>query len=421
MNYNLRMASDFYRVARGKKPAAKILMRAVLGMILLAVWAALTPIRDTVIHSAKIVPRNGITKSKDGSLNPGTPLSGRVSEVTVSELQVVRKGDVLIRLDSREFLIRRKAELDQAEILKLEIDARTQQIKLATETYQTEKAELLAQLNVEKKRSEKLASERSIKIRSSKSQLQQASKERSRFRTLIAQRAISQSELDATEANYQRAKEELALSSLPLDEPRVAELESCLDSLDAAHKELIHKIKSESLALQNRIATARSEVDLLDLKIEQCDIVAPMDGHVSTCAVSVGDWVTQGTLDIVVSQSGFIVETLLPSRSVGNVKIGDRAKVNLDGIDWMINGSINATVSSISPELCHEEVVLGDGSALIVDGYRVLLQVESNDDFRKWDSVRIGMTGSVQIETGKKKLAVYLIEKAVGDALFPTH
>ena len=156
------------------------------------------------------------------------------------------------------------------------------------------------------------------------------------------------------------------------------------------------------------------------MKIKQCEIKSICAGVVSTCLVQVGDWVKPGQLDLRVSQREFKAEAFLPSESIGNVKAADRAVIFLDGISWLMYGSLSASVETISPEVVQQEVVMGDGSTIVVDGYRVWLNLESNEEFDRWASVRLGMTGSVEIQTGKKSLAVYLIEQAIGDGWLPS-
>jgi len=419
MSQKLRMASEFYRIARGRKPAAKMMFHVAMALAVLIAWASMTPVSDIAVGNVKIVPKNGSTQIKNGSLNLSTSLSGKVASVLVREKQEVVKGDVLVRLDTSDFQVRRNGELEKIKNLQGEINARTSQIELATETVVARNAELVAQMDTERQRIGKSESERSIKIELARSELNRTAKELSRSRNLIAKRAISKTELDAAEGQYNSAKEKFALASLPVEGSRVSELQSRLESVDTGHAELVQKIKTEQLALESQISLSRSELELLELRIENCEIISPIDGQVSACNLTVGDWVSPGELQITVSQTGFIAEVLLPSQSVSSVKAGDRATIMLDGIDWLVNGSLGATVTSISPELCHEEVAMGDGSTQVVDGYRVLLNLESGN-FRKWDSIRIGMTGSVQIETGKKRLAIYLLEQSVGNALFKT-
>lgn len=417
MSHELRMASDFYRVARNKKPAVRMLLNVAAGLSVLLVWASLTPISDSVGHLAKIVPKNGLTNAKNGAISVSASFSGKVVAVPVAEGQEVNKGDVLIFLDTEEMRTRRESELRKIDNLELENKAKVEQVRLVTLTYRTRRAELAAKLDGEKSRVNKLASERLIKINSANSELKRSARELDRSKKLVAQRAISQSELDAAEADYLRAKETQSLAILPLEDSRISELSSSIEALESGHQETVHQIEMERLSLVGRISVARSEIALLELRIGQSEIVSPIDGHVSTCGISVGDWVSPGLLDVTVAQTGFIAESLLPSQLISNVKAGDEARIMVDGIDWMVNGSIDATVTSISPELCHDEIAMGDGSTLVVDGYRVLFELEPGE-YKKWNSIRIGMTGLVQIETGQKNLAVYLLEKAVGESIF---
>ena len=400
-----------------------MLLQSVAVMSLLVVWASFTPVSETVVHSVRIVPKRNATHLTDGALTPGslTPsssISGQVVEVLVSELADVRKGEVLFRLDPREFSIRREGEIEKCESLEREINSKSIESKLAQSTYEAQKAELLAQIESEKQDRAKLALERSIRIRKATFELNRIERDLARMKKLNQQRAVSKSELDSAKVDFLSAKEELAFAKLPLSESRVGELESRFEAASSSHKELVHQIDTEKLSLEGRLSSTRNQIEMLDLKIAQCVVVAPVAGSISTCNVRVGDWIAPGEVEITVSQRGFMAEALLPSRLIGNVKPGDRAMVSLDGIDLLINGSLVAQVSDISTELCQEEIVTGDGSSHFIDGYRVLMDLEKNKEFEKWSSIRIGMTGAVEIETGKRNLAIWMIEKAVGNDWF---
>ena len=140
MSHELRMASDFYRIARGRKPAARMLIHIAIGLTALLLWASVTPINDSVGHVAKIVPRNELTNAKNGALNLSTSLSGKVIAVPVVERQKVNRGDVLVRLDTHELKIRREGERNKIHQLELECKATARQGDLTTTTYEKQKA-----------------------------------------------------------------------------------------------------------------------------------------------------------------------------------------------------------------------------------------------------------------------------------------
>ena len=420
MKHKLEMTFEFYRVARDRKPAIKILLSSVLGLLCLGAWASITPIDETVVHTVKIVPRISADQRSNGMLKPSSTTSGKVVEVLVKESQAVKKGEVLIRLDSKEYVIRREQEKEKYERLKKDIEAKQKQLQLANSTHSTEEAELTQQLSKERLTAIRLGDERVIKIKRSAVEMRRLAQELERASRLRKQRAISQSEVDTLRSDYQKAKEDVELAKLPIPESTVVELKLQLKTLNANHKELVHRIRTETLGLQNQLATTAGEIELQEMKIAQCEVVASCDGIISACEMRPGDWIVPGELDIAVSQRGFMAESFLPSALIGNVKEGDRAVISLDGIDWLVNGSLFGNVATISPDLVQQEVVMGDGSSVLVDGYRVWMKLEANEDFRKWDSVRLGMTGSVEIRTGKKQLAIYLLEKAIGNEWIPS-
>ena len=420
MRHSLDITSEFYRVTRNRKPAAGMLFRSVFGLVLLGGWASMTTIDESVTHVVKIVPRISNEQRIEGTLNPSASTSGKVVEVLVKESQAVVKGEMLVRLDPSEFLIRRDQEIERAKNLQKEIDAKQRQSQLSVSTHESEEAELKEKLSNEQQLVSRLTSEREIKIKRSAVELDRIAQELKRASKLRKQRAIAASEVAELRAAYLKAKEDVELAKLPIQESTVVEIKSRLKSLKSSHRESLHRIESETIGLRKQLSTANSEIQLLEMKIDQCEIVAMVDGVVSACSVRVGDWVVPGELEITVSQPGFMAESFLPSSLIGNVKEGNRAFISFDGIDRLINGSLSATVATISSDLVQEEVAMGDGSSVLVDGYRVWIKINSDEDFGNWDNLRLGMTGSVEIQTGKKQLAVYLIEKAVGNGWLPT-
>ena len=90
-----------------------MLMQLALVLAVFIVWAGVTPYTETVFNSVTIVAKDGIGNAVEGTMSPGCPLSGTVKEVAVTEFQVVEKGDVLIQLDPREYVILRNGELEK--------------------------------------------------------------------------------------------------------------------------------------------------------------------------------------------------------------------------------------------------------------------------------------------------------------------
>lgn len=405
--------AELYRLIRRRKPAAAMLLHTIGALIALLAWASITPVAEVVSHRIKVVPTNGI-EGNAGSLNPASPVGGMVSEVVVRESMWVEKGDLLLRFDSEELVLVRQGELKKQEGIHKELEVRRRQILLAQESFKAKLSELLAQKVTELDSYTRLEAERKINQDRAASELLRANSEYARGKKLLAGKAISKSELESLKAVLDSATGEVALARLPISKSKVEEIEKRIESHESSHAEAVHLIEAEQLLLQTKLEAVKNEIRLLDLKIENCSILAPRSGVVSQCQLRRGDWIPPGEIGIAISQQDFVAEAILPSRLICDVQKGSKARITLDGIDWLVYGSLTATVTEVAPDLQKVESVLGDGSTEVVDGYRVLLQFESDSEFKKWDSIRLGMTGSVEIDVGEKKLAIYLMEKAVG-------
>lgn len=410
--------AELYRLVRGRKSAAKLLVHLVAASLLIGVWALATPINQTVSFRTRLVPK-GEFGGRDGAFQPSCASGGIVASVSVQEFQTVAKGETLLEFDSSELRVRRKGEAGKIENLEREIAAKEVQRKLAMSSFHAKETELLAQLDVELKRVKRSGSEREIQIGRAKAELARAAKELDRGKRLDLHLAISKSEYENLRSENQKAKKDLALAELPVEQSRVSEIKAQRDSLESSHRELLHKLDTETLVLRSKISVLRNEVELLDLKISQCKVIASRGGVVSECHVKAGDWVESGPIALTVSREGFMAEAFLPSRLIGEVRKGNSAVIVLDGIDWLVYGSIDAQVMKISADVQEEETVLGDGSSEVIDGYRVWLDLKPESGFKRWDSVRLGMTGTVEIKTGKEKLALHLLKRAFGESWIP--
>lgn len=391
-----------------------MMVHSVGAMVVLMTWASIAPVSDTVSHRVKIVPVNGFA-GKAGSLYPSSSIGGMVSEVLVSESRYVEKGELLLRFDAREYVLLREGESKKAGNIRKELALKGEQMDLAMRSCEAQKAELLAQKVTLEESHVSLLAEQKIGIARAQSELSRARKEYVRATKLFQSNAISRSELESLRAAHVSANGELSLARLPISRSAIEEFEKRFVSLETSHAEEKHRIETEKLLLASRLQASINEVARLDLKIGQCSVFSPGSGIVSECLIRSGDWISPGQVGIAVSQKGYVAEAILPSRLICNVKKGSSARITIDGVDWLIHGSLIALVSDVAPSLRKEESVLGDGSTEVVDGYRVLLEFQPNDDFEKWDCIRLGMTGTVEIDVGEKKLVCYLLEKAVGD------
>ena len=408
------LTAELYKVVRKKRPAVRMMQTTVAVVGILVGWSAITPINESVIHVAKIVPMHGAESSADDSITPNSVISGTVSNVFVIENQFVKKGEILVQLDASEFEIQLKIEQSRADSFRKEIVAKSDRDLLENEKSLTEERELQAQLSNEKREIERLRKEREIKIAKATDERDRLQREFVRFSKLRRQGAVSQSEVDVLETELKGAIREVESVSLPVRASKAFEIQSRIDANVVTRKEAAHVISTEIEALKSKLAVALHEIELWQVKIERCQIRANASGLVSRNNVRKGDYVTPGLLDIALAPDGLMAEAFMPSRLISDVKVGDTASIMFDGVDWLTNGSLPATVVEISPDLVREEVAQGDGSSVLTDGFRVYLELNEEAMQSKWNRIRLGMTGAVEIRTGQQQLATYLLENALG-------
>jgi HlyD family secretion protein len=216
--------------------------------------------------------------------------------------EYVRKGDVLVKLDSADFevalqsaeakLAKAKAELDHLRAWK-----RPEEIQRLT----ADRDEAAARH-------------------------EEAIKHHDRIQALVQRRAASQSDLD----------ERIAA---------VATTRALLESAEADLRLAQAGPTREEVAVQTwMIAEAEAEVAQQRRRLEKATIRAPFDGVVTNIQVEEGDWVSpaSGPILELLEVRYLIAEIGVPESFVRKIKMEDRAKVFLSGSQEPVTGMVIA-------------------------------------------------------------------------------
>ena len=133
---------------------------------------------------------------------------------------------------------------------------------------------------------------------------------------------------------------------------------------------------------------------------------APVDGTVQQLAIhTIGGVVTpaQALLAVVPSEESLEVEATVLNKDIGFVRPGQRATVKVESFPYTRYGYLEGTVESVSHDAAQDEkmglvfparVKLSNAS-LVIDGVSVMLTP--------------GMSLSVEIKTGKRRVVDYLL------------
>ena len=278
--------------------------------------------------------------------------AGRLIERTVDEGDLVKKGQVVARLDRDQLMAqqaREQAGLDsaQAQLAQARTALEWQQQTLAADVEQ-KKGDLasmearLAELENGARPQEKLDAQAAVD--SAASEVERAKKDWERAQALYKNDDISTAQFDqyrnrweSAEAALKQAKER---NSLVLAGPRSEQIKAQAALVERARGAL-KMAEANTLEMKRReqeLTTRRAEIDrshaniaLINSQLADTVATSPVDGVVLVKSADVGEVLAAGTTVVAIGDiehpwlRGYINET-----DLGKVKLGTKAKVTTD-------------------------------------------------------------------------------------------
>jgi adhesin transport system membrane fusion protein len=157
------------------------------------------------------------------------------------------------------------------------------------------------------------------------------------------------------------------------------------------------------LAQTEQVFTQRSEA------LQSTYLRAPMAGIVKNVRMTTRGAVLKAgdeLLQIVPSDDPLVVEAKVAPADVAFLRPGLRANVKLDAWDYTLYGALDGRVVYISPDTLEENLQRDEKPY-----YRVHIQTDGNTpEGRKPLDVRPGMTATVEIITGERSVASYVLK-----------
>jgi len=321
----------------------------------------------------------------DGHITPiASKVYGRVSEVLVLDNQSVKAGQVLAKLDPRDY----QAALDQAkaQLSLAESDAQAAGVDVPRTRENTASgtssadAQLAgavadvarAQATFDQAQTSDLAYAQA-NIEKSKANAALAQADLARYKPLMEKGEISKQQYDAAKANadatasaLQADIEKLAQAQRNVDVTR-AQLASAKAHSDQAQagvqsaKADTKQVAMKQADAQGKIAkvqAARAAVEAAELNLEYTTILAPVDGVATHKQVEVGQIVQQGQgLLVVVPLQNVWVTANFKETQLKNMKPGQEAEVHVDTYGKTFSGKVDsiagatgAVLSLLPPE-----------------------------------------------------------------------
>jgi membrane fusion protein (multidrug efflux system) len=310
-------------------------------------------------------------------------ISGQVSDLLVEDQQVVKKGDVLVKIDARDFEVAvAKAEADLAEAAATLEGSRTDVPITSTNTDSTLRTARSARVDVgagltasrrQLNAAEARLASAEAQVHEAEANYKKAADDVGRYEQLVGKDEISRQIYDQSVQTAAAAKATLDARVASVNEARqnVTVAETGIQQADARIDQAEASIRA-ALTAPQQIAVSQSRVRssaaklaqqkaLLDqarLNLSYCTIVAPVGGIVNKKTVELGHNISPGQqLLIIVPLDDIWVTADFKETQLQKMKPGQRVKFSVDayGREYSghvtgIGGAAGSRLSLLPPE-----------------------------------------------------------------------
>ena len=322
----------------------------------------------------------------EGTISPvSAKVSGHVVELLVGDNQTVKAGQVLLRVDPRDYEAKFAQARAAVAVAEANVRAARAEVPLARETTRSQVAEARAALEgsrVSVRSSESAVDEARARLESKRAAAQamradvaaaqsakrKATRDLERMKALMKNDYVSRREhddalaaletatanlesvegrLSQTEKEVQQTEAEIASRKLAIEQAhqRVAEIKGTVARAESQQGQV--SVKSAELArAEAQLKAAQADVAVTELNLEHTVVRAPSDGVVSKRSVEVGQVVQVGQplLALVPLNDVWVVANFKETQLTA-IRPGQRAEVRVDTYPGVV---FVGTVNSIS-------------------------------------------------------------------------
>jgi adhesin transport system membrane fusion protein len=404
----------------------RTIILVVVAMLAFVFWAATARLDEVAVAPGEIVPSGSvrIIQHLDG---------GTIGDISVREGQLVKEGDILLRLDGRDA----EADLEQARARYWGLVIRAERLKAYAEGRKPEFTSVPAHYRTMVNDQEQiLASQRAARDNQAAvigSQIAQAQSDLDRIDKQISTAKREQAVLrELSSIRDELEAEKLVTRTVTLDTKRtlivsegdllrltqervsttrsIEELRNRLRSLDTDRRQTA---LDEMGVASNELAQVAELITKLEGKIQRLEIRAPITGLVQDLKYkTVGGVIAPGgqVLRLVPTQDVVQAEAKISTSDVGHVGVGQTVRVKVSTYDFMRYGTVAGKVVSISATTFLEE-----GNSTQPPYFKGVVELERNyvGNFPGRYPVMPGMTVQADIVTNQKSVLEYLLRPIV--------
>lgn len=410
--------ADSAIIAQDPVRARKVVRGVLIALAVLLTWAALAQVDEITKGEGKAVSSSQlqVVQSLDG---------GIVSAILVKEGDRVRKGQVLVKIDTTRFL----SNFNEGRATYLALLAKAERLRAVAEG-----REFVPPPEVLKENPALADQERSVYSNSRAELNAQVGMARDQLSQREHELGEAQAHYDQAQQGYTLTSRELAMTKPLIKSGAVSDVELLRLERDVSHLDgEMKQAASQITRLQSAIAEARKKIAEVDLqfknqarsdlsdtqakinslgegnlalsdKVKQADIRSPVNGTVQRLLYNtVGGVVQPGKdiIEIVPLEDTILLEAKVLPRDIAFLHPGQKANVKFTAYDFAIYGGLDAHVENISAD----SVMDDKGNTFYIVRVRT-------DKASIGENMPIipGMIAEVDIMTGKKTVLSYLLK-----------
>lgn len=292
-------------------------------------------------------------------------VAGYIQEVRFKEHQFVHRGDTLVVLDNREYVIRQK------EACAALLDARGSRDVLASGI----------------RTSHTKVAEQDANLAEAKAKLWQAGQDYRRYERLLREESVPEQQFEQVKADYEAAR---------------ARYDALMRQKEAASSQY-DETNKKKVNVEAGILRAEAALDLANLNLSYTVVTAPYSGYMGRRTIEPGQYVSAGqTLSYIVRQSDKWVTANYRETQIANIYIGQPVRIKVDGVPGRVfKGHVTAISEATGSKY---SLVPTDNSAgnFVKVQQRIPVRIDFDDvDEKNMSMLRAGMM--VETEAERKK------------------
>ena len=408
-------------LAQSPKGGRAIIWVVLALLVLFTVWSYYSEIEQVTRGDGKVVPSTQIQVVQNFE-------GGILSEIMIDVGQLVKKGQLLLRIDETRFSSsfnqnRVKYFLFKAKAARLLAEANGSDFEVPQEViaekpkigvrekelFEARKNEFDSSMQIlqqQIRQREQEHKELTTKLEELTRTFALLTKELELTRPLVAQGAVSEVEVLHLERQGSMMQGEIATinQTIPKAESRLQEAK-----LELRENQLsfFNKAKAELNEVLAELEEVSASAIALEDRLRRTNVLSPVAGTINRILVNTVGGVIQPGMDlveIVPLEDTLVVEAKIKPSDIGFLRPDQEAKVKFTAYDFTVYGGLDAKLEHISADSITDE----QGNSF----YSVRLRTSKNYIGPELNPLPIipGMVASIDILTGKKTILSYLMK-----------